>query len=134
MAAAPLTLQALARRKVELNNMPKMIRKLLIAMPIIYLVGIPLYAVLWMSPHAKRALSVFKRSIAEGTKIERIRAIATEVGADRYSTRQLQPAENGATEEAVIYFYRFPTGLAKDYCIIKFKDGAAISIRYGFSG
>jgi hypothetical protein len=97
-------------------------------------VGLLCYSVLWMRPHAERALNEFKKSVTEGTKIETVKAIASKVGADEYHAYALSQSEDGASEEAAVYFFRFPGGLARDVCRIKFKNGAAISIKYYFRG
>lgn len=97
-------------------------------------VGVFFYSVLWMRPHADRALNEFKKSVVEGTRIETVKATASKVGADEYHSYTLSPPEDGATEEVAVYFFRFPGGLARDVCRIKFKNGAAISIKYYFRG
>jgi hypothetical protein len=117
-----------------MKKMPKILRKLIIAVPIVYIVGIPLYALLWMRPHAERAQKEFKASVTEGTSIEAVKAIASKVGADEYHAYALSPQEGGATEEATVYFFKFPGGLARDVCRIRFKNGVAISIACYFRG
>lgn len=99
-----------------------------------YVVFIPAYSILWMSPHADSALKQFKQSAVVGMKFEAVKDLATEVGADEFYSFEPSPSESGTTKIVVVSFHTFIGGLSRHVCQIGFNNEIATTISYGFSG
>ena len=129
--AAPVTLIAVVRDKIMIRNLLKFIRALIIIF-LLFNVGVIAYSILWLRPHAKRALKEFKSSVAVGMKIEGIQAIASKVGANNIVIFDLSPPRNEATKEVVIFFHMFAGGLSADICRVYLRDNIAIKVEYSY--
>ena len=90
-----------------------------------------IYSSVWEEPHAKQASAMFEQSVKPGMSEDKIRSIATRLGAS-----DILSAPETATSEQEVYvsFYTFPGGIARYLCPVHFSKSLAKQTTCGFRG